>query len=119
MYAFTFRLATHWYSVFDLTLHTESAERESWLVSPMYSTVCVGPVYVVCTVRLLPQEMSIGGECDKNGKSPVVCGYWWMLFFGIVLLDPYVRQPATIQMNARLKGSTRHLVSTCAQDIQC
>ena len=72
----TFRLVTHWYSVFDLTLHTESAERESWLVSPMYSTVCVGQVYVVCTVRLLPQEMSIGGECDKNGKSPVVCLYF-------------------------------------------
>ena len=103
----------------DLALHIEAAERESWRVSPMYRTVFVGGVCFVSTVRLLPQEMSIGGECDKNGKSPVVCGYWWMLFFGTVLLDPYVRQPATIQMNARLKGSTRHLASTCAQYIQC
>ena len=60
----------------DLALHIEAAERESWRVSPMYRTVFVGGVCFVSTVRLLPQEMSIGGECDKNGKSPIVCLYF-------------------------------------------
>ena len=60
----------------NLVLLSEAAERESWRVSPMYRTVFVGGVCFVSTVRLLPQEMSIGGECDKNGKSPVVCLYF-------------------------------------------
>ena len=60
----------------ELVLHMKSAEWESWRVSPMYRTVYVGGVCFVSTVRLIPQEMSIGGECDKNGKSRVVCLYF-------------------------------------------
>ena len=60
----------------EVVLHMKSAEWESWRVSPMYGTAYVEGVCFVSTVRLLPQEMSIGGECDKNRKSLVVCRFF-------------------------------------------